>query len=286
MAYKQKHRTLSSPKQLSKRDQRHYWPYLPLLVVTLGLSGVLFMSNMRARQVLGSSQGLSNQTLLATTNQTRLSERKADLKDNQALTAAAQAKADDMVARDYWSHTTPDGKQPWSFVDETGYKYQIVGENLAYGFSSSDEVIRGWLNSPSHRDNLLSNDYTDVGFGVADSKDFNGSGPETVVVAMYGKPGHMQVGKNQQVLGQSSSPSFGITRLETLSGSNGDVLVFIAGILVGITVLALLVKHLAALKRVLVDGERFVIHHPLLDVTLVSLLVLGTFLAQTSGFVR
>lgn len=286
MPYKQKHRTLSTPKQISKSDHRHYWPYLPLLIVSIGLIGVMAMTNMRARQVLGASEGLGNDSLLQSTNKLRNAEHKSSLAANSLLAVAAQAKADDMVSRDYWAHTTPEGKQPWSFVDSTGYRYEIVGENLAYGFSSSDEVIRGWLNSPNHRDNLLSNDYSQVGFGISTSPNFNKSGPETVVVAMYAKPGVLANNSIGGVLGQRSTETLGITRLETLTGINGNIAAFLVGIITGAAILALLVKHLAAVKRIFVDGESFVIHHPVLDVTLISLLLVGTFLAQTSGFVR
>ena len=287
MAYKQKYKTLSTPKQISKKEHRHYWPYLPLLVVSFGLASVLFIGSLRATQVLGSSNGIAEDNLLTTTNQTRQRNHEPSLGINAKLSTAAQSKADDMVARDYWSHTAPDGKQAWSFVDSTGYTYQVVGENLAYGFSSGDEVVRGWLNSPSHRENLLSNDYTEVGFGIAQSPDFNKSGPETVVVALYAKPGIATTGDHTAVLGQKSGQeSFGITRLETLAGNYGSLAVFLAGLITGIAVLALLTKHIAAVKRIVVDGERFVIHHPIIDVTLVSILLVCAFLAQTAGFIH
>lgn len=286
MPYKQKHRTLSTPKPISKRDHRHYWPYLPLAIVTFGLASVLFITHMRASQVLGSSEGLGASSLLTATNSARQAQHEPQLAENTLLSRAAQAKANDMVQRNYWSHTTPDGKQPWSFIDKTGYKYQVVGENLAYGFSNSDEVIRGWLNSPSHRENLLSGDYRDVGFGIASSKDFNHSGPETVVVALYGEPGHLAAGTQQGVLSKTNTKDLGVTRLATLAGANGPFVVFMWGLLTGAAVLLLLIKHLAALKRVFLNSERFVIHHPLFDVTLVALLIVGAFLAQTVGFVR
>lgn len=286
MPYKQKHRTLSKPRPISKRDQRHYWPYLPLVIMVFGLVSVLGITHMRASQVLGSNEGVGSSSLLTATNIARQTQHEPQLAENVLLMRAAQAKANDMVKRDYWSHTTPDGKQPWSFIDKTGYKYQVVGENLAYGFSSSDEVIRGWLNSPSHRENLLSGDYQDVGFGIATSQDFNHSGPETIVVALYGKPGQLASGMQQGVLSKSNVKDFGVTRLETLLGTNGPFVGFILGLLTGAAVLLLLIKHLAALKRIFVNSERFVIHHPLFDVTLVAILIVGSFLAQTVGFVR
>src|SRR6185369_9999820 len=104
---------------------------------------------------------------------------------NDQLAAAAQAKANDMARRGYWSHVTPDGKQPWSFVEASGYQYEAAGENLAYGFGSSDEVMTAWMHSPEHRANILNSVYQDVGFATANVPNYRGTGPETIVVAMY-----------------------------------------------------------------------------------------------------
>jgi hypothetical protein len=93
-----------------------------------------------------------------------------------------------MIKRDYWAHIAPDGKTPWAFINESGYKYRSAGENLAYGFDSSEQTVAGWMNSPSHRENMLKLDYKEVGFGIAYSNNYQGKGPETVVVAEYGDP--------------------------------------------------------------------------------------------------
>lgn len=162
-----------------------YLPYLPLLlIVTIGLAvNSILLSPSR---VLGDQTGINVNDLYAGTNQQRAANSEAALNLNSQLNSAAQAKANDMVARDYWSHTTPDGQQPWTFITSAGYTYTAAGENLAYGFSSSDAVITGWMNSAEHRANILSTGYKDVGFGIASSSNFVGTGPEIVVVAMYG----------------------------------------------------------------------------------------------------
>lgn len=162
-----------------------YLPYLPLfLIVTIGLAiNSVFLTPTR---VLGDQTNITVDGLYADTNQQRESSSEAALNINSQLNSAAQAKANDMVARDYWSHTTPDGKQPWTFITAAGYSYSAAGENLAYGFDSSDAVIAGWMNSAEHRANILSTSYKDVGFGIASSENFVGTGPEIVVVAMYG----------------------------------------------------------------------------------------------------
>lgn len=142
----------------------------------------------KTNDVLAYATNTTISGLLSSTNSRRSANSVANLGLNAKLNSAAQAKANDMVARDYWSHQTPDGQQPWVFIDNAGYQYLAAGENLAYGFSNSDATVTGWMNSPSHKENLLSATYTEVGFGIANSANFVNNGQQTVVVAMYGKP--------------------------------------------------------------------------------------------------
>lgn len=140
------------------------------------------------REVLAYSGGISVDSLLASTNEARGANGVAGLALNARLEDAAQAKANDMVAENYWSHYSPNGSSPWTFIAAAGYQYQAAGENLAYGFDTATNTITAWLNSPEHRANLLNGRYRDVGFGIAASADFVGTGPETIVVAEYGQP--------------------------------------------------------------------------------------------------
>ena len=91
-----------------------------------------------------------------------------------------------MAARGYWSHDTPDGQTPWSFMIAAGYDYQTAGENLAYGFDTSADVMTAWMNSPDHRANILNSTYHDIGIGIVNIPDYQNSGPETLVDTMYG----------------------------------------------------------------------------------------------------
>jgi hypothetical protein len=74
-----------------------------------------------------------------------------------------------MLARGYFSHTSPGGKAFYRWVDSTGYEYSAVAENLAVNLNmiSAPEMISSWLNSPGHRANLLSSAYTEAGMGVS-----------------------------------------------------------------------------------------------------------------------
>lgn len=165
-----------------------YWPYLPMVAI-IGLS--FFANSWLARPssgVLGYATDMSVQSLLDDTNQQRVANGESNLSLNTQLDQAAQAKADDMAARDYWSHNTPDGQTPWTFITTAGYSYHTAGENLAYGFTTAADTLTGWMNSAGHRANILNTSFVDVGFGIANSPNYQGTGPETIVVAMYASP--------------------------------------------------------------------------------------------------
>lgn len=177
----------------STRPFIHALKYLPALL--LFTSAVVIHQKVtphRSRalhnSVLSYATSISSGELLAQTNAQRTSNGVAALGLNGQLTNAAQAKANDMVARNYWSHNTPDGDAPWVFIANAGYNYQTAGENLAYGFDTSSETVTGWMNSPPHRENLLNSAFSEVGFGFSNSPDFINDGQQTVVVAMYGAP--------------------------------------------------------------------------------------------------
>src|SRR5690606_38362299 len=99
------------------------------------------------------------------------------------LLQASEAKALHMLEKDYWSHADPGSSiTPWFFLDEAHYAYYYAGENLAKDFTSSEELLEGWLNSPSHRQNLLDSRYSHIGVAVVEG-DFQGT-HTTLVVQM------------------------------------------------------------------------------------------------------
>ena len=318
-------RALSKPKRILKSEHRHYWPYIPLLLLVIGTFLLSLAQPVRGRNVLAYATNVSGSGLLQATNVQRTQNGSSNLQINSNLSAAAQAKANDMIARNYWSHTTPDGQQPWIFMDNAGYKYQKAGENLAYGFATSDDTVVGWMNSTTHRDNMLDGAFTEVGFGYANGAKYNSSGEETVVVAMYGKP-QVLAAANQAPVSATPAPvpastapaaatpaptapttapeavkpapvtsdvasiiepaTTSVARVQTLTGGNAPWALFGVGIITGLAVALLLVKHAAGLRHILRNSERFVLHHPLLDTVLVSLVLMGSFLSQTAGFIR
>lgn len=135
--------------------------------------------------ILGYASNIHIQELLNYTNKEREKVGVSDLKMNSSLSVAAEQKAKDMFAQGYWAHVAPDGKEPWDFILAQDYDYAYAGENLAKNFNDSEEVVRAWYNSPSHRENLLSRNYNEVGFAVVNGV-LNGY-ETTLVVQMFGK---------------------------------------------------------------------------------------------------
>ena len=125
------------------------------------------------------------------TNQNRKSDHLAVLTVNPLLNKVAQLKAEDMAAKGYFAHTSPDGKAPWYWFKQVGYNYSYAGENLAVDFTDSQDVAVAWMNSPEHRANILKDQYTEVGTGVATG---TYQGNLTVFVAQeFGKPAGVAV---------------------------------------------------------------------------------------------
>ena len=265
---------------------KHYWPYIPMLLI-VGL-GFVVSSLWSHQAVLGASSNFSESALLQATNKQRSADKEQSLTLNSQLNAAAQAKANDMVTRDYWSHNTPDGKAPWTFITAAGYHYQMAGENLAYGFSNADDTVTGWMNSPTHRANILNANYKNVGFGVAQSKNFQGQGPVTVVVAEYGDPAEaapVTVGgtagaQDARLAATKSQP---ISRIQLVTNGQATWSTVALATIAGAAAAIFIMSHALRLKRLVLEGESFVAHHPMLDIAIVFVGTMAFIFMQASG---
>ena len=134
--------------------------------------------------ILGYASNISIQEVVNLTNQKRTEAGLSALTLNQTLSSAAYTKGRDMIDRDYWAHVAPDGTQPWKFFTNFGYKYRYAGENLARDFSNADSAVTAWMNSPTHRENILNPKYKEIGIGVVEG-DLAGT-DTTVIVQFFG----------------------------------------------------------------------------------------------------
>lgn len=153
-----------------------------LLVLVISLVGLSFLFSFTAkydRSVLGISYSITADELLILTNQKRQEVGLAPLTMNNELADAARRKSSDMFSKNYWAHISPDGTTPWYFIKSAGYEYMYAGENLARGYYSSADVINAWMASSSHRENMLSANYKDIGFAIQEG---NLTGDDTVLV--------------------------------------------------------------------------------------------------------
>lgn len=174
------------PHELNNHRARLLHPF-SIVAIALGLVSLRFLLPMLPNftpVVLGYESNIRPEKIVELTNKERVAEGVGELKIDPFLTKAALSKASDMMARDYWAHAAPDGRQPWNFITEMGYQYRFAGENLARDFSTSEDVLTGWMNSSSHRENLLSPKYQDVGIAVVQG-DLGGV-KTTLVVQFFG----------------------------------------------------------------------------------------------------
>jgi uncharacterized protein YkwD len=113
--------------------------------------------------------------LLFLINNTRNSCGLQPLSLNPSLNRIAKSRCDDMIARDYFSHVSPEGKDIKSFVDESGIMYKITGENLQYcsppSIAGPELFFNSWMESETHRANILDPGYTQIGIALSFNAD-------------------------------------------------------------------------------------------------------------------
>ena len=80
-----------------------------------------------------------------------------------SLTDAAMIRADE--CHGYFSHTRPDGSNCFTIANEMGIPYSVIGENIAQGQRSPEQVVTAWYNSPGHRANMLHEGFDVIGLG-------------------------------------------------------------------------------------------------------------------------
>lgn len=173
-------RNVYRPGVLGKRS------LLFFLAVTLVAEGFL-VANLVGRHSFGDFvAAVIGSEIVSLTNVERAEAAMSTLRENAVLAQAAQAKAEHMASNSYFAHVGPDGKQPWAWVAEAGYEYRYAGENLAVRFVDSSDVVEAWMDSPSHRANIIKPVYEEIGIGIAEGT-YKGS-RATFVVQFFGTP--------------------------------------------------------------------------------------------------
>jgi len=180
------------------RARNNYHPHI-LGHRTLGLfSGLLVAVKIFTLAVLSFgpvipafSSAITVQNIISLTNESRQAASLGRLSENSLLDKAAQSKANDMLAKGYFAHNSPDGSTPWDFITKAGYSYLQAGENLAVNFTEAENVESAWMNSPGHKANILNKNFEQIGIGIAEGQ-YQGH-TAIFVVQMFGTPVEQKV---------------------------------------------------------------------------------------------
>ncbi|MEK7063693.1 MAG: CAP domain-containing protein [Patescibacteria group bacterium] len=159
------------------------------MLIGFSLVALTFFGITRAPYIVERVPGLAAvvaSVLVEITNNDRSSSGLGTLALSPILTQVAEAKARDMAAKGYFAHTSPEGITPWHWFQQEEYKFVYAGENLAVDFSESPDVSRAWMNSPTHRANILGTQFSEIGIATAEGM-YQGR-PTTFVVQVFGTP--------------------------------------------------------------------------------------------------
>lgn len=133
-----------------------------LILIKVAITGYLFFIYPNQAKMAD----IMTMNVLELTNKDRAANDVKALSLNPVLSASAKAKAENMIANNYFAHYSPTGVKPWDFINRNEYPYLIVGENLAMNFSTADSAQAALMQSPTHKKNILNENYTDIGLAV------------------------------------------------------------------------------------------------------------------------
>lgn len=163
-------------------EGQFFYIFVTLLVGIKLLSFISFQEFLKAEIF----SNIVQDDIVALTNAARQGQGLPELITSPTLKKVADLKLADMLQKNYFSHTSPEGKTPWYWFDKAGYNYKLAGENLAMDFFMSKDVVNAWMNSESHKRNILFKDFKEIGVAVGKGKI---NGHETVaIVEVFGSP--------------------------------------------------------------------------------------------------
>jgi len=290
-------RAVKKVARVTKKVTKHslvageYNNYRPWLIRRYGLAVLLtlvlalqFVQGLSFNgRILGEQADVSKAQLLAYTNEARGAEGFDALTLNDKLAKAAELKAEDMFRDQYWAHTAPDGTKPWAWLGEADYKYERAGENLAKGFNNAGAVVTAWMDSPTHRENVLG-DYTEVGFAVVDGLLLGKS--TTLVVALYGKPSESNVvlASENMVLGMSEQTEPFLAMLKRGWMAATPSLIFVLSMLALASVVAMYAHaNRKKLPREMVKG--WYKYHGVVKLLFICVLAIGAVASFGGGMI-
>lgn len=123
---------------------------------------------------------INSDSIIKLVNESRRAQGLNELTENEKLDQVAEDKVNDMIKNNYFAHTSPAGVSPWHWFEKNNYDYRYAGENLAINFLSVETEHKAWMDSPTHRKNILNSKYSEIGVAVA-AGEING---QTSIIAV------------------------------------------------------------------------------------------------------
>jgi len=154
---------------------------LKLLTMFLLVAGVFLLPKSPVR-----ASEITPETLIKLTNKERIKNNLEPLSYSPTLEKAAKNKADDLIGKQYFSHTSPNNKTFVEWIKNVNYEYIYAGENLAMDFITSEGVVKAWMESESHKKNILSRNYSEIAIAISKG-DFAGR-PTIMITQLFGRP--------------------------------------------------------------------------------------------------
>jgi uncharacterized protein YkwD len=165
--------------------------YLGVLVFALLLNSFIYPIDKESASAV-TLQTSAIQEVVKEINKERISRGISPLQLNSTLSSIAQSRSVYLAGAGRIFHLSAPAGTPWPELWNAGYPYSAAGENLALGVETPPELVARWMASPTHRDNLLSRLYVDVGLGVTTGSYVSAGRPVSYVVAYFGSPQKIQ----------------------------------------------------------------------------------------------
>jgi len=181
------------------KPQSLFWYSLFLLAVKIAAISFLLLL-----PYSGFFSAITQDRLVSLINQARQNNNLPAVSLNSVLNETAGLKANDMLANDYFEHTSPSGITPWFWFKKTGYNYAYAGENLAIDFAETNDVFSAWMASPAHRANILNPNFNEIGLAVKTGPLKNHDA--TLAVLIFGKQQSVKINQPSTVKTQPETP--------------------------------------------------------------------------------
>lgn len=133
------------------------------------VSALTTVSYAKEKETSNSSVSEIEQEVVRLVNIERSKKGLPALKIDSELAKVARLKSQDMYDKGYFDHTSPTYGSPFDMMEKFGIEFMAAGENIAWGYTTAKNVVNGWMNSPGHRANILSEYYTHIGVGYVAS---------------------------------------------------------------------------------------------------------------------